>query len=101
MTNLYPIMKGRAAGLAKTVATPRWQGDDVFAAIMSDSDHPRQAQFLMMLPDHMPSEKHRQILLDGLAREFGNAENWKSYVERDCGAPDRANSACESDPSLG
>jgi hypothetical protein len=84
MTDLYPIIKGHAAYLANTVAKPRWQGDEVFKAIMSDSDNPRQAHFLLMLPDHIASEKHRQILLDGLAREFGEAENWISYVDRCC-----------------
>jgi hypothetical protein len=82
--DLYQQVKGRAAGLAITIAKPRWQGEDAFAAIMSDSEDPRQAQFLLMLPEHVRSEKQRQVLLDGLAREYGDAENWMAHVEREC-----------------
>ena len=51
---------------------------------MSDSDHPRQAMFLGLLPQHIPAEAHRQILLDGMAREYAHLDGWMSYVDREC-----------------
>ena len=84
MTNLYPIMKGKAYRLAQSIIAPREQGEDLLATIMSDSDHTRQAAFLMLLPRHMPSEAHRQILLDGLAREYAGLDCWMAYVDLEC-----------------
>ncbi len=84
MTNLYPIMKGKAYRLAQTIIAPREQGEDLLATIMSDSDHARQAKFLMLLPQHIPSEAHRQILLDGLAREYAGVDGWMAYVALEC-----------------
>ena len=85
MTNLYPVMKGKAYRLAQTIIAPREQGEDLLAVIMSDSDHARQPAFLMLLPQHIPSEAHRQILLDGLARECAGVDGWMAYVALECG----------------
>jgi hypothetical protein len=83
MTDLYPIMKGKAYRLAQTVIAPHEQDEDLLATIMLDSDHPRQATFMMLLLQHIPSEAHRQILLDGLAREYAGL-GWMAYVDREC-----------------
>ena len=84
MTNLYPILKGRAYHLAQMSIAPCPQGEDLLAVIMSDSDHARQATFLLLLPQHIPSEAHRQILLDGLAREYAGVDGWMAYVALEC-----------------
>jgi hypothetical protein len=39
VTDLYPIMKGRAAQLARTLIGDK-PGEDLLALIMSDSDDP-------------------------------------------------------------
>jgi hypothetical protein len=84
MTDLYPIMKGKAYRLAKTIIAPKSQDeDDLLKTIMSDSDHTRQATFLTMLPTVIPAVAHRQILLDGLAREYAGVTDWMAYVERE------------------
>jgi hypothetical protein len=86
--DLYGIVKGRAYALATTISG-KTNGDaqqagfeDVFDYIMSDSDHPRQASFLLALPDIMP-EGHRKILLDGLAKEYAGLGGWMEYVDRE------------------
>ncbi len=76
-------MKGKAYRLAETIIAPKYQGEDLLATIMSDSDHNRQALFLVMLPQAIPAEAHRQILLDGMAREYAGVDGWMAYV--DCG----------------
>jgi hypothetical protein len=88
MTDLYDVVKGRAYGLAATVSgksneDARTAGfRDVFDYIMSDSDHPRQAAFLIALPEQMP-EGHRKILLDGMAQEYAGLGGWMEYVNRE------------------
>ncbi len=68
-------------GLAETIIAPKHHGEDLLGTIMSDSDDSRQPLFLSMLPQVIPAEAHRQILLDGLAREYAGADNWMAYVE--------------------
>jgi hypothetical protein len=36
-----------------------------------------------MLPQVIPAEAHRQILLDGLAREYAGVDGWMAYIERE------------------
>lgn len=81
MTDLYPILKGKAAQLARTLIDDR--PEDLLALIMKDSDDPRQALFLMHLPEHIPSDAHRRILLDGMAREYAGVDGWMTYVARE------------------
>ena len=83
MSDLYRIMKGKAYRLAETIIASKHQGEDLLQTIMSDSDHTRQPLFLSMLPQVIPAEAHRQILLDGLAREYAGVEGWMAYVERE------------------
>ena len=71
MSDLYPIMKGKAYRLAETIIAPKHHGEDLLRTIMSDSDESRQPLFLAMLPQVIPAKAHRQILLDGLARLVG------------------------------
>ncbi len=72
---LYAALKGQAYPLAMVAggrSNPEAQAEgfrDVYDLIMADSDHPRQAQFLMQLPSVL-SEAQRQVLLDG----------WMAYV---------------------
>lgn len=82
MADLYSIMKARALPLARTIVLN--PDEDAFAAIMSDSDHPRQTHFLMMLEGVIPAEGHRRILLDGLAHEYAGVDGWMAYVDREC-----------------
>jgi hypothetical protein len=82
MADLYAIMKARALPLARTIIMN--PDEDAFAAIMSDSDHSRQASFLTMLEGAIPAEGHRRILLDGLAREYAGVDGWMAYVDREC-----------------
>jgi len=42
MSDLYSIMKGKAHPLARIIVLDH-PDDDLFAVIMSDSEHPRQA----------------------------------------------------------
>ena len=81
MSDLYRIMKGKAYRLAETIIAPKHHGEDLLRTIMSDSDESRQPLFLAMLPQVIPAKAHRQILLDGLAREYAGADNWMAYVE--------------------
>lgn len=83
MTDLYPIMRGKAYRLAETIIAPKYQGEDLLKTIMLDSDHPRQALFLTMLPQVIPAEAHRQILLDGMASEYAGLNDWMAYVDRE------------------
>ncbi|ACN14572.1 hypothetical protein HRM2_14630 [Desulforapulum autotrophicum HRM2] len=89
MSNLYSNLKGKAYGLACITSSrdnrsAKQEGyADVYDLIMSDSNHNRQAFFLMMLP-HQQSEKQRQILLDGMAKEYQNCSSWLEYVDREC-----------------
>lgn len=86
---LYEIMKGRAYGVAEiatgcTNAEAIQRGySDVYGLLMSDSDDPRQAAFLTLLPSTIESEGHRRILLDGLARQFTDLPGWLAYVDRE------------------
>ncbi|MEZ0169913.1 hypothetical protein [Microvirga sp. TS319] len=87
--SLYDVVKGRAYELAR-IATGRSNDEaigegykDVYDLLMSDSDHPRQQQFLMLLTNEMP-EGHRKVLLDGLAEEYADVEGWMAYVDREC-----------------
>ncbi len=50
--------------------------------IMSDSDHPRQQAFLMMIRVKL-SEKQCIVLLDGLAKEYAGLDGWMAYVDRE------------------
>jgi hypothetical protein len=84
MPDLYAIMRGKAYRLAETIISPKYQGEDLLKTIMSDSDDSRLASFMMMLPPHIPAEAHRQILLDGMAKEYAGVENWMAYVAREC-----------------
>jgi hypothetical protein len=83
MKDLYAIVRGKAYNLAQTMIAPREQGEDLLATIMSDSDHLRQAVFLGLLPQHIPAEAHRQILLHGMAREYAGVDGWMVYVDRE------------------
>jgi len=56
---------------------------DVFDRIMSDSESSVQASFLAMLPADL-SQKQRMTLLDGLAQEYQNCDNWLDYVAQEC-----------------
>jgi hypothetical protein len=85
MADLYKIMKGKAYRLAATIIAPRFQGGDLLKTIMSDSDHARMPMFLGLLPSAIPAEAHRQILLDGMAREYGSSKDWMAYVDREVG----------------
>lgn len=84
MPDLYAIMRGKAYRLAETIIAPKYQGEDLLKTIMSDSDDSRLPLFLMMLPQHIPAEAHRQILLDGMAKQYAGVENWMAYVAREC-----------------
>lgn len=86
--SVYEIVKGKIYPLVQIV-TGRSNSDamtegyrDIYELLMSDSDHPRQQQFLMQLPAHLP-EGHRQILLDGLAKEYAGVDGWMAYVARE------------------
>ncbi len=84
MADLYAIMKGKAHPLARVVVNgseEKDNGGDLFATIMSDSDHPRQQHFLRLLSSYIPAEGHRQILLDGLAREYAGVDGWLAYID--------------------
>lgn len=77
-------MKGKVHPLARIVVNSsdeQKNGGDLFATLMSDSDHPRQQHFLRLLPSYLPAEGHRQILLDGLAREYAGVADWMAYVD--------------------
>lgn len=87
-TPLYEALKGQAYEIAQ-VAASRGNAEaktegyrDVYHMIMSDSDHPRQQAFLMMLESQL-SEKQRIVLLDGLANEYAGLDGWMSYVDRE------------------
>jgi hypothetical protein len=83
MPDLYPIMKGKAYRLAQVIIAPKYEGEDLLKTIMKDSDDPCQALFLMQLPEHIPAEAHRQILLDGMAKEYAGLDGWMTYVDRE------------------
>jgi|GEM_PF-2169768 len=89
MSNLYSNLKGKAYGLACITSSrdnrsAKQDGyADVYDLVMSDSNHKRQAFFLMMLPQQL-SEKQRQILLDGMAKEYQSCDGWMAYVDREC-----------------
>ena len=88
--DLFTVLKGRAYPLAQIVTgctnyDARQKGfRDVFDLIMSDSDHPRQQQFILALPGTLASEKHREILLDGMAKDYAGLDDWLVYVNREC-----------------
>ncbi|MEN3238969.1 hypothetical protein PUR29_36650 [Methylobacterium ajmalii] len=85
---LYEALKGQVYDIAQVVtsrgnAEARTEGfRDVYHMIMSDSDHPRQQAFLMMLGSRL-SEKQRIVLLDGLAKEYAGLDGWMAYVDRE------------------
>jgi hypothetical protein len=89
MADLYSIMKGKTYGLAVVTCgrgndEARTEGHrDVFDLLISDSDHARQAAFLLQLPSVLP-DGHRKILLDGLAREYAGLASWEEYVHQEC-----------------
>ncbi|MCK1270107.1 MULTISPECIES: DUF1708 domain-containing protein [unclassified Bradyrhizobium] len=83
MPDLYPIMRGKAYRLAESIIAPKHHGEDLLKTIMLDSDHPRQALFLTILPQVIPAEAHQQILLDGMAREYAGLASWMAYVDRE------------------
>lgn len=80
MTSIYKKLKGKAHQIARLVCGHH--DGDLFELIMSDSDDMRQAMFLMMIMKEF-SEKQRQILLDGLAREYVGCDGWLDYVEQE------------------
>lgn len=86
---LYDNLKGQAyeaAQIAANRTNPEAQREgfrDVFALIMSDSDHPRQQAFLGLIMKDL-SEDQRKILLDGMAKEYAEVEGWMAYTEREC-----------------
>lgn len=89
-SGFYQIMKGRSYDIAQ-VASGCSNGEaqargfvDVFGMIMSDSDHARQANFLLLLSSAVPTEAHRQILLDGMAKEYAASVSWVTYVDEEC-----------------
>lgn len=85
---LYETMKAKAYHLAETVTahthiTAASKGyKDLWDMIMSDSDHERQFFFLTML-DKVLTEPQRQILLDGLAKQYQGCAGWLDYVDRE------------------
>lgn len=88
-SGLYGIMKGRSYGVAQVAsgcsnAEAQARGfADLFEMIMSDSDHARQATFLLLLPSTIPAEVHRRILLDGMAKEYVDCEDWMAYADKE------------------
>lgn len=86
-TDTYEGLKGRAYWVAQS-ASGRTNTDarqlgynDVFDLIMADSDHPAQQGFLLLLlTGNDLSEAQRQVLLDGLAREYAGRTDWQDYV---------------------
>lgn len=87
-TPLYEALKGQVYDIAQ-VTTSRGNAEarnegfrDVYDLIMSDSDHPRQQAFLMMIVDRL-SEKQRIVLLDGMAKEYAGLDGWMAYVDRE------------------
>jgi hypothetical protein len=87
--SLYEVLKGRAYPLVQ-ITTGRSNPEaveagyeDVYDLLMSDSDHPRQQQFLLMLPQEF-SEGHRKVLLDGFAQEYAGVDDWMAYIDREC-----------------
>lgn len=85
---LYGVLKGKAYKFAAVVTGASHHDAkaagyrDLWDLLMSDSDHPRQAMFLLMLNSGL-SEKQRKILLDGLAREYAGLDGWMEYVEQE------------------
>lgn len=87
----YEVLKGRSYGIAQ-IASGCSNGEaqakgfaDVFGMVVSDSDHARQASFLLLLSSTVPVKAHRQIILDGMAREYANSDSWMAYVEKESG----------------
>lgn len=87
-SGFYGVLKGRAYGLAQLTTgcnnvDAKARGfEDVFALLMFDSDHDRQAAFLSQLSSVLPVEEHRRTLLDGLAIEYARVGGWIEYVEK-------------------
>lgn len=85
---LYENLKGKAYHLAETITahthiTAKAKGfEDLWDMIMSDSDHVRQFTFLTQLHTVL-SESQRQILLDGLAKQYQDCDGWLAYVDRE------------------
>jgi hypothetical protein len=71
---IYQLIAGQSA--AKLARDP-------FELIMRDSNSRWQFDFLMALPTLAPLESDRQILLDGLAREYADMASWMAYAERE------------------
>ena len=54
--------------------------DDVYALLMSDTEHLRVKHFLMRLSDEAGlSDSESNILLDGLAKEYRQCLNWSDF----------------------
>lgn len=87
--DLYEMLKGRAYGLAQTATgcsnqEAKTRGfRSVYDMLMSDSEHMRQQTFLATLENVIPSEGHRRILLNGMAKEFTDLPDWPAYVARE------------------
>lgn len=88
-SDLYAVLKGRVYSEAcihsgHTNESAKIAGfKDVYDVIMSDSDHDRQPNFLMNMMQVL-TDGHRQVLLDGLAREYAGVDGWMAYVAREC-----------------
>lgn len=87
--DLYSILKGQVYSdacihSAHTNESAKIAGfKDVYDVIMSDSDHERQPFFIVSI-SRILSEAQRQVLLDGLAREYAGVDGWMAYVDREC-----------------
>jgi hypothetical protein len=87
-SELYSVLKEQAYGAAQVTAgcgnsEAHIKGFiDVFDLIMSNSNHSRQPTFLGLLPEIIPSEGDRQVLLDGMAREYAGLNDWAAYVDQ-------------------
>ena len=83
----YNALKRRAYGAAIVTsgcgdAEAQASGfKDVFALIMSDSAHSRQATFVTLLPTIL-SDSERRLLLDAMARDYAGAKDWDAYLAR-------------------
>ena len=94
-TNLYDVLKGRIYGITQIACgrdnrSANAEGHkDVYALLMSDSDHGRMPVFIGMLMTEIPSEGQRRVLLDGLAREYAGVDNWLAFVDREAPADPR------------
>jgi len=88
MSGLYQKLKGSVYSLAcLCVGSGNERAviagyKDVFDHIMSDLNSTEQQRFLTHLPGAL-GEKQRRILLNGLAQEYRDCEDWLEYVGGD------------------